>query len=302
MQSLVRENLVRQIIPSNYFHLIPNYVSSFVQYLESLGPELERRRTAFQNYRDINSSKIHIEKMNELGYVMEQLGLAKLNQLPWYIVEYQTAEDFMLYLAGTLGQVNELQYLPVSDSPKYLKSFLAKSSPDLQIEGKILPLRLQIMQDLFPTPNRSLTAYEIYRIKERYGDQLIKLRRKVERELIGIASIPDPEMQNRSLELFRQEIKDETEEIKSNMKNFGITRVLFGKFISIIASIPGMPSSFGLLSSIYNAFGTVHLQQANNPFLYAAFVQNQCLTKRYSELDPPPAASAPVAELGRYKE
>ena len=154
-RSLVRATLVNQVIPGAFLHRIPAYTRAFVDYLDSLGATLKKRRKSFKGLFKIRrTSRIHIEKMDELGRVLVDMGLAKKRGDPWYDVESETANEFMAYLAATLGKLEELQYMPVTDELHNLEHFVFSSSPDLQPEKKVAAIRLQLLEDLFPAPAR----------------------------------------------------------------------------------------------------------------------------------------------------
>ena len=65
-RSLVQESLVRQIMPGNYLYQIPEFSSSFTNYLNLLGDKKLSKRT--RAFRGGSYFKIHIEKMDGLKY------------------------------------------------------------------------------------------------------------------------------------------------------------------------------------------------------------------------------------------
>jgi hypothetical protein len=214
-RSLVKANLVRQVIPGRYLDQIPAFKESFVDYLESLGGSLEERRKSFRTRG--RSFRIHMEKMDGLESTLTNMGLARSSQYPWFQVEIETAKEFMAYLAATLGQVEELQLMPVTDDIEHLQEFISFSSPELMPEKEIAPLRLEILEDLFPAPSRPLDASEIENFKRRHSDELAEFRRTVERELISLADISDENLRKRRIELFKEESQEAVEKLKDYM-------------------------------------------------------------------------------------
>lgn len=274
-RGLVEACLVRQVMPSAYVERIPSFRKSFINYLESLGTDvLDKRREALKMGA---CSRIHIEKMNGLEYELEEMEIAKAKYYPWYDVETETAREFMAYLAATLGRLEDLNFIPITDDLTHLEHFVYASSSTLSSEQKLFPLRLQILEDLFPAPSRPLKASEISRFKERHSDKLKKFRRAVEKELIDIVNISDPELRRRRLALFKEESREAVEELKSELSKFGFKHLTLSKIGSIISAIPGIPQLFGLANAVYNAFEDTEIKKQDVSLLYAAYAQKEIL-------------------------
>lgn len=277
-RSLVRSYLVKQVIPGMHLHRIPNFRSSFLDYIESLGRKLEERRRAFRlNLPIRNCSKVHIEKMESIGDALVEIGLAKNNIYPWYYVETETANEFMTYLAATLGNLNELSYIPVTDSLKHLEQFANSSSPDLEAETQISNLRIEVLENLFPAPSKPLSAQEIEAFKSKHGDLLSDFRRYVEREIVTIADINDEALKQRRVSIFKSEIDESIKSIHKYLDDFGYRHVTLGKIGSVVAAIPGVSNIFSLASAVYNAFASETETIADKKFLYAALAQREIL-------------------------
>ena len=274
-RSLVEACLVKQVIPGTHIRKIPSFKESFLKFLKSQDEKTyEKRRKSF---KEGDYSKIHIEKMDELEYEFEHMGLAKEDESPWWFVEHETAREFMAYLAATLGKLEELQYDPISDDINHLEHFLHASKPEKSIEQKISSLRLEILEDLFPSPSKPLKALEISKFKEKHNDKLKAFRRRVEKEIIDIINIEDPELKERRLQIFKDESEDAIKEIKEEMEKFGFKGLTLGKLGSIVSSIPGVSSLFGLANAVYDAFKKEDLNKIDPCFLYAAYAQKNIL-------------------------
>jgi len=279
-RSLVQATLVKQVVPGEFLHLIPTYTESFVNHLESLGPELENRRKSFKGFfRRRGSYSIHIEKMNQLGEVFVDMGLAKRKDYPWYNVEAKTAAEFMAYLAATLGKLEGLQLMPVTDELRHLEDFVFSSSPDLEPEKKLSSIRLQLLEDLFPAPARPLRAQEIEQFKRKHGEKLTSFRFKVESELVSIADIENEALHQRKIDLFKEETREAIEEIKNYLSESGFDRLTLGKIGSIIAAIPGISGLVGLAKAIYDAFADPEAVRLDRSLLYAAYAQKEILKR-----------------------
>lgn len=279
-RSLVQAGLVTQVIPGIHLHKISHFTESFSNYLESLGAELEIRRKAFKGLLgERKVARVHIEKMNDIGHILVDMGLAEKRKYPWYFLEPQTGIEFMIYLAATLGNLDDLHCMPITDEFGYLHDYIYSSSPDMLPEQKISSLRLQILDGVFPSPNKPLTANEIADFKNKHGNTLSDFRRKVERELITLAEIDDNNLRQRQLDLFMGEAHESIEEIINRLNESGYNRLTLGKIGSIIAAIPSVSGIVRIGNAIYNAFEKSESLNMRRSFLYAAHAQRELLQK-----------------------
>lgn len=275
-RSLVQECLVKQVIPKEYIYSIPSFGDSFSKYINSLKNKvIERKRTSF---RKGYNSNVHIEKMDGLEYELRDMGLAKKSDYPWWFIEENTAWEFMAYLAATLGKLPDLQLDPISDDIRHLQHFLCSSRSEKSAQKKISNLRLEILEDIFPSPQKPLKAFEISNFKGKHSDKLKAFRNRVEKEIIDIADIDNKELRKRRLELFKEESQDAIKEIIDAMGNSGFRGITLGKFGSIISSIPGISSLTGLAKAVCDAFKKENFQTIDPCFLYAAYAQKEILS------------------------
>ena len=180
----------------------------------------------------------------------------------------------MAYLAATLGQLDDLQFDPVTDDISHLNHFLNASSSS---EGKVSSLRLEILENLFPAPNTPLSASQLSDFKGKHGDKLNKFRLNVEKEIIEIADINDPYLKQRRLDIFKVESAEAIQEIKNEMNKSGFKHLTLGKLGSIVSAIPGVSAIFGLASAVYGAFEKNDIGSIDSSFLYAAYAQEEIL-------------------------
>ena len=275
-RELIKERLIKQVIPDQFLWKIPNFRESFINYLTQLKPSvLNKRKESFKNRLMF---KIHIEKMDGIEIDLVKLKLAEKIDYSWYYVEKDTAIEFMSYLAATLGKLSELDFAPTTDNVSYLNKFLS-SSIDISTERNLEELRLEILNEILPAPNHSITAFEIKHFKNKYYDDLKTFRNNIERELITIADIIDPELKKRRIELFKDESKDQIELIIEAMRKSGFRGIGLSKIGSIVSSIPGVSSLVGLANAVIDAFRKDEFSRINPNFLYAAFAQKKLLIK-----------------------
>jgi hypothetical protein len=276
-RELVQEGLIQQIIPSQYLWKIPNFRNAFTEYLTQLDINvLKNRRRAFIAQ---HMFKIHIEKMEGVERDLVELGLAKQIDYPWYYVEGDTAIEFMSYLAATLGKINELDFAPTTDNISYLNKFVSASESIITTERILEELRLEVLNDILPAPTRSLSAFEIKHFKDTYYKDLKSFRNSIERELVLIADINNPELKKRRINLFKEESSDQIELIVEAMEKSGFKNLSLTKIGTIVSAIPGINSLVGLANAVIQAFGKDDISRINPSFLYAAFAQKELLIK-----------------------
>lgn len=269
-RNLIREGLVKQVIPSSYLGDLPNFVSAFMGYLNSLGSNcLEERRRAFQS---TTGSKVHVEKLYALEYEFRNASLARPIDHPWLEVERETAKEFMIYLAAVLGRLPDLGYAPVTDDDKHLERFV-QGSPQESAMGRVDPLRIQVLNDLFPGPRRDVTIEEISQFKATHGAQLRRFRGRIEQELTVAADMSDESLRQRKIQLLLDEVQDEVREIRIRMCEAGWGEVVLGKACAVLAAIPGALPAFGLANALYSAFARTGGSDTRSPYLYAVHVQ-----------------------------
>ncbi len=271
---LVRANLVTQVIPGAHIWQVDDFSKSFLSYLESLGPALNARRESFRDTQ--KGSRIHVEKMAELTRHLEDLHLAERRDYPWFQVEANTARDFMGYLAAVLGRQPELGFIPITDNPVHLSEFIDASSLGKPTE-RLEKLRIDVLEDLLPSPRRPLTAREIEEFKRKHGKLLSRFRRAVEKELIAIADINDDDLRAQRLKIFRQETSEELKEVRARMSESGWLDMILGKFSAIAGAIPGAPWVVGLAHAVHQALKGDSATAGSQPLLYAAYAQEELL-------------------------
>lgn len=273
---LIQEGLVRQIIPSLYVHGILRFVPAFMEYLESLGSErLDARRGAFATGQGF---LIHVEKLDTLSRKLANVRLARDGPDSWIEVERETAREFTVYLAATLGRLPDLAYAPVTDEGEYLEAFMRAGTSSAALD-RLERLRVEVLEELFPGPGRGLSVTELARFKQRHGAELVRFRRRVEQELTDVADISDDTLRERRLQLFLAEAHDEIDEIRSHMAEAGWLGGVLGKFTAVLAAIPGASPILGLVSAVYEALGSP-AKDPRSPFLYAFQAQEDLLGGR----------------------
>ncbi|MFN2511730.1 MAG: hypothetical protein ABR568_09840 [Pyrinomonadaceae bacterium] len=210
-----------------------------------------------------------------MGDELIHLHLAKRIEYPWLSVEARTAEEFMYYLATVLGQHQDLQFAPVTDELRNLKKLTSFVAPDFRVVESIIDLRLQLLEDVLPAPAQPIAVGEIELFKRKYGNQLSKFRRMMEMELTRLADMTKPALRKRSLELFKEEVAEELEDIQAKMSEHSWPRIVFGKLIALSGVVPGPGPS--IIKAVYNAFGNSAPVKTDSALAYAAFARRELL-------------------------
>ena len=73
MQSLLTEGLVRQVIPREHLYSVGNFAEPFLQFADSHRRGLHLTETELRNRQ---TSRIHIEKLDNIGEELCRMGLA----------------------------------------------------------------------------------------------------------------------------------------------------------------------------------------------------------------------------------
>ncbi len=268
MESLLREELVDQVIPGMYIYEIPNFEQSFQTYIDGLGVGMARRRVRFAQGRRL---KVHIEKMGEIAHALAGQGLAHEGPYPWYEVEADTADDFMSYLAAALGQLERVDSSPVTNRAAYLRRFTHAGVAEDRVFQQLQSLRTSVLKKVLPVPSHEVEPSAIRAFKDRHGQLLADFRWRVERELVAAAAIEDDLLRQRHLDIFFDESAARVEEIQAAMR--GERWETTKASLSVLAAIPGVPQMFGLAAALWDALSGRQRQAASRDFAYAAYVR-----------------------------
>ncbi len=269
MQQLLLEELVIQVQPGAYLQLLPEFSAAFIRYLEHLGPELEVRRRSFTAHR---VAQIHMEKLRDAQDLLTDAGLAHPANSPWVDVESETADDFMCYLATCLGQMPEVNSLPLTDTGRTLDRVLSGGVGERDMEAQLQSLRMQVLERVLPIPVHELEPAEIRHFKNKHGNALIHFRLRVEQELVRLAAIESDILRAKGVTLFIEEAREETREIRHWMKvarwKSGVANVG-----GIFSAVPGVRPVYGLLNAVREALVGRAPPPPPMDFAYAAHVE-----------------------------
>lgn len=254
MNSLVKENLVKPIIPMDHIYKIPNFTDAFLEYVD---------RDDYPLPRDKNerlkrpTSTIHMEKLEGIGEGLRDRGLASRKDWRWFNVETYTANQFMAYLSGCLGFLPELKGQPITDTITNLNSFSPIRGIDTHMT-EIDQLRTVILEDMLPCPKTGIHPHEIAKFKTKYNKDLKLFRTKIESSLIDIDNIRDPILRARKVEAYKSELHIEVDYLTDLMKSSDWKNITTGRLIAYSTLGLGLGAAIlsgGLLGVVIAALG-----------------------------------------------
>ena len=165
MVALVRENLVTQVVPGMHLWKVPRFDAAFLDHLDT------------KDARPLAPShqwpRVHMEKLQGLAEGLCERGLARKDDSaeysPWYVIEPDTADDFMAYLAAVLGQIpGEREFVPVTDHIDHVSRFRLPA-PSL---GRRAPIRELVLPGLLPSPSATVEAARLAEFKAKHAGEL----------------------------------------------------------------------------------------------------------------------------------
>lgn len=287
MRELVQAQLVKQVMPENYIHETPRFEQAFLELIDQDKVIAKHRRVALERE---DTFQIHIEKFGEvLARELCDRGLARPAGQPWYEVEKVTASLFMAYLVSVLGKSQDLHMDPITDRTQFLSVFSRVPQNILSPTRLADRLRMGVLEGILPAPDRGIPVRELANFKYDNLDLLRRFRRHIEASLIQISSIPDTDMRNERVRLFKEESADERDEIAARMRERNWSRIVFGTFCALVAAMDGaeaiatgdiieaLKALSSLIGAIYLAFSGTPKQQEilRSPLAYAALAQQR---------------------------
>lgn len=290
-RKLVQAELIEQVVPEDYLWNVPNFTNAFVEFIDN-NPiisdisKLGKGGRLGLLFGTRTTAEIHMGKLSDLGYELEQRGLAIRGNRQWYKVESYTASNFMTYLATVLGTITE--YRPLTDSYSELSYFLPNVKKDNTREVLKEQLRAKIIEKVLPIPSFVEDPYDIYRFKDKHYDKLTRFRRYIEEFILELELLPEYQIEER-IKLFSENSEDEVRDISDKMKSFKWRMISFATFCSIaspaLSLVKGISendtldtasATIGLLGAVGTALSREKIIEIERrPLAYAAIVERQ---------------------------
>lgn len=287
MRKLVKYQLIEQVVPENYLWNINDFEKEFLNFIDNVpGINSNNFINLNEHQKLINSKKIHMGKLRNLGNKLEKRGLAIKGNESWYFIETTTASYFMTYLATILGSI--IGYKPITDSYNELVHFLPIQEVENKRELLKEQLRTKIFENILPVPDKVEDLYDIFRFKEKHYDKLTNFRRHIEKMILELELMPEYQIEER-IKLFTEGAKDEIENISSDMRAFKWENLNLTTFCSLSSSALSVASTnpessalgftsagLGLLSAIGSVVGNDANQELlRSPLAYAAILEKE---------------------------
>lgn len=255
MHALIQEGLVIPIIPKDYINEIPHFAEAFLQYVDS--PKYPAPKGILQTKKAPTFS-VHMEKLGPIGDELCGRGLAYIENYPWYNIETYTANQFMAYLAATLGKLPELNSAPITDAIQNLASFAPEYHKKGRLPQEIDELRTLVLKGILPAPRGGIDPSKLAKFKSDYRMELTRFRNRVEPFLITASAIEDRTLRSEQVKQFLAETRDGVAELNELMKSKGWRNITVGRFLSYSAAafvLAAAITTTGLLGVVAAAFG-----------------------------------------------
>lgn len=141
-------------------------------------------------------------------------------------------EDIMAYIAGSLCRVDPTLFA-VTDKSSSLAALLP---PEDDTPHRLQALRQAIITEALPVPSRPVPVREIASFKEGHRDQLRRLQRYLNKQLVDIAPIEDDYVRKVKIDSVLQEITDEVAVLREQMSKRNWPRLVLAGVAGVVAS------------------------------------------------------------------
>lgn len=149
----------------------------------------------------------------------------------WWVVEKSTADLYMAYLVGSICRINP-GFCPVTDSSQTLDS-LTQSVDNTS--SRLAELRYATIMEALPMPCQPVPPLKLARFKERYGDELRRLRIYLNGKLADLVAIDDEYLRDVKRDSILQEIRDDVARLTEQMSKQGWPKIIFFGVAGVVA-------------------------------------------------------------------
>ena len=279
MHDLVTAQLVEQIVPMNFTADLPNFKKGFLDIILSQKFNVNLKRKDFGRGKHL---KIHVEKFdNGIMNVLEEIGLAKWKEWPWWNVEIETAKILMTYLASVISLIDKRRLLTdsIAANPKRFFALIAGKQDDK------IKLRNRLLNDILPLPTK-IKVSDLAKIKEKYSHELNRFRNNIETIILDISKFEDTGDFETYYKLQLDDIKDTKNYIAGKLSEPKFGKIVFGTLCGLSAAgiaVAQTPQEqfYWTIPSILNAVYTAIESHKRNdiikkePLSYLALVERK---------------------------
>lgn len=232
MRDMVSAGLVNAIAPGMYLGRLDGFAESFLKYADQWC-------RPGRNGRQWPQMRIHAEKLDYLVRPLVEKGIAHEVDGPWYEMPTPVANRFMAHLATALGQIDQVDAAPVTNS--------ASLGQSLWKTG-LVAKRDALLEILFPMPANSekLTLSDIVEFKARHQALAARFRERVQEECILLPDGTTQEERWDRIQALGGRLQGEVGEIAEVMRGRW-KKLVFGKVLPVLA--PAIPLIDAVLPS-----------------------------------------------------
>jgi hypothetical protein len=260
---LLREGLLRQVMPGAYLTGVPRFAETFLKFVDD--QKLRRAGGRLSDGPRGGWAKIHLEKLQDVAEGLVERGLAtkpeprQNHSDSWYSVEPKTADRFMAYLAGVLGQIADEGYDAVTDNKSSLKLFCNGPSA----ADRAHDIRAVVLSKVLPAPALAVSPVLLAEFKERHSKQLAAFKREIEQQILQLAVVR-PEDLAFALDKATDVLQDGVEELTERLNQTRWGSVSFG---DLCGALSGTISGVAAVADKHPALGLTTLGLGMGPMV-----------------------------------
>ena len=241
MKELVAARLAYLIPPNRGFRNdTSEFDSRFLNMLGSLEIPDARRNYTQARIDNWRWTRLHSEEatpglFSELHYrgLANHQGYNQDHTAEWWAVEPEVASLYMAYLVGSICRADD-RLFPVTDSRSSLSNLITPNKDT--VTSRFRALRYTTITQALPVPSRLIPVAELASFKERYGDQLHRLQRHLNGQIVDLAVIEDDSLRSAKAESVIQEIQDDVAVLTEHMLKRRWPKVVLAGVGGLVAS------------------------------------------------------------------
>lgn len=227
LKELLCDGLVVPVSAGQFYREIAEVADHFLVHILDR-QKVERRNPAWSRALPA-VSEVHTEKLGLLADPLVDAGLAHRLSYDWYEMPEWAADEFMTFLACTLGRLNRKEWQPITNNP-HCEALItgAISAPrGFSVSGRTNPLRETLLATLLPSPDSSVPFTEVLKFKQRYAKELSAFRSEIERHSRSLVRITKPEDRLDAARDMAVALKEQRDALEAEMKGRWHTIVFF---------------------------------------------------------------------------
>ena len=283
-RSMVREGIIETVLPETYAY---SYSSEFFKFLDWATENAHHFRLPPHGltYNTAKQYNIHAGKLGFLAEELERNGLARRIDEQWYTMNSRLSMAFMAFLAILIGQAED--YIPTTDQYQGMSILFNLDRQNAYNNSRVVrnTLRNSILDNILPVPSGEQDLLSLLRFKERYHDELIRFRNRIEEFIVELDGLPE-EIQAERRDYFLFTAQDEIEQIKGHMGVLRFPEIKMGTLVTALSSTIDFAANnpiggtANLLNLLVDVFGNEDRDtNFHKPLAYAALYKQKFLRR-----------------------